>query len=189
MKRSEFNQKVRSLTKRILSSKTSSISLTKHDKDILLYSFYFALKYEDKIKRIKQLQNRISDAEACFADKGESGYSYDKSLKKAGIKMGWSKGNIGKQSRFSPEKERKIIDKFRSIRAFNPDASWKEAIERVYKLFELDGIEYESKDRQIRRWSKKYPDKLTNKEANDMAPDPDQLFEDLDIMIHELITS
>ena len=189
MKRSEFNQKVRFLTKRILSSNTSSVRLTKSEKDTLLYSFYFALRYEDEVKFSKQLQNKINAAEACFADKGESGYSYEKSLKKAGIKMGWSKGNIGKQSRFSSEKERKIIDKFRCIRKLDPCISWKAAVEKTYKLFKLDEIEYESKDRQIRRWSKKYPDDLTNEEANVLAPDPDQFFEDLDIMIHELITN
>ena len=189
MKRSEFNQKVRLLTKRILSSKTLSIRLTKPDKKILLYSFYFALRYEDRNKWVEQEMDKIKDAEQCFDSKGYPNYSYDKSIKKAGIKMGWSKGNVGKQSRFSQEQERKIIDTFRNIKAFDPDIARKEAIERVYKLFVLDGIEYASKDRQIRRWSKKYPAELTKKEANSLAPDPDQLFEDLDIMIDELITN
>ena len=189
MTRLEFNEKQRPLMKRIMSSGNSPIRFTKSDRNILLYSFYFALRYEDRNKWVEQEMDKIKDAEQCFDSKGYPNYSYDKSIKKAGIKMGWSKGNVGKQSRFSQEKERKIIDTFRNIKAFDPDISRKEAIERVYKLFGLDEIEYASKDRQIRRWSKKYPAELTEKEANSLAPDPDQLFEDLDIMIDELITN
>ena len=144
MKISEFNQKVKSLKKRILSLKTSSIRLTKPDKDILLYSFYFALRYEDEIKRIKQVQNRISDAEACFADKEKPGYDHKKALRNASKIMGWSKKKTGKQPRFSPKKERAIIDHFRMLRTFPPRVTRDQALEQTYKDYSLKEIFPES---------------------------------------------
>jgi len=188
MTRAEFNKKVRSFSKRILSLKTSSIKLTKSDKKILLYSFYFALRYEDKSKLIEQVMNKIRDAEKCFMRKGEQGYDHEKALRKAAIKMGWSKGKGGKQPRFHQEKEWAIISSFRAIRDFSPEVSKKEAIKQVFKNFGSENIEYKSKEKFIQRLSRKYPDELTEEQVNFLAPDPDQYFEDLDIMIDELIT-
>ena len=188
MKRSEFNHKVRLLTKRILSSKTLSIRLTNPDKKILLYSFYFALRYEDEIKRIKQVQNKISDAEACFADKGKPDYDHKKALRDASKIMGWSKKKTGKQPRFSPKKERAIIDHFRAIRTFFPEVTRAKALEQIYEEDDsLKKIQPENREKSIQRLSKAYPRELSEEEANAIAPDPDRFFEDLDIMIHELI--
>jgi len=188
MTRAEFNKKVRSFNKRILSLKTSSIKLTKSDKKILKYSFYFALRYEDKSKLIERVMNKIRDAEKCFTLKGEQGYDHEKALRKAAIKMGWSIGKVGRQPKFHKEKEWAIISNFRAIREFSPEVSRKEAIKQVFKNFDLENIEHESKEKFIQKLSRKYPDGLTEEQADFLAPDPDQYFDDLDIMIDELIT-
>jgi hypothetical protein len=188
MTRAEFNEQVRSFSKRIRSMKTKSIKLNKADKEILLYSFYFALRYEDKSKLNKQVMNRIREAEKCLMHRGEKGYDHDKALRKAARKMGWTKGKVGKQPRHHPEKDWAIISHFRAIKDFSPEVSRKKAIEQVFEEFGLENIEYESKEKFIQRLSKKYPDGLTEEQANSFAPDPDHYFEDLDIMIDELIT-
>ena len=188
MTRAEFNRKVKSFNKRILSLKTSSIKLTKSDKEILLYSLYFALRYEDKSKFIERVMNNIRDAEKCFSRKGEQGYDHEKALRKAAKKMGWSKGKVGRQPRFHQEKDWAIISNFRAIRDFSPEVSRKEVINQVFKKFGLENIEYASREKFIQRLSRKYPDELTEEQAKILAPDPDQYFEDLDIMIDELIT-
>jgi len=188
MTRLEFNKKQRPLMKRIMSSGNSPIRFTKSDRNILLYSFYFALRYEDKIKRIKQLQNRISDAEACFADKGKPDYDHKKALRDASKIMGWSKKKTGKQPRFSPKKERAIIDHFRAIRTFFPEVTRAKALEQIYEEDDsLKKIQPENREKSIQRLTKAYPRELSEEEANAIAPDPDRFFEDLDIMIHELI--
>lgn len=66
MTRLEFNKKQRPLMKRIMSSGNSPIRFTKSDRNILLYSFYFALRYEDRNKWVEQEMDKIKDAEQCF---------------------------------------------------------------------------------------------------------------------------
>ena len=92
------------------------------------------------------------------------------------------------QPRFHQEKDWAIISSFRAIRDFSPEVPREEAIKQVFKEFGLERIEYKSKERFIQRLSRKYPDELTEEQAKILAPDPDQYFEDLDIMIDELIT-
>ena len=55
MTRPEFNKKVRTLIKRVASPKNASIKLTKQTREILLYYFYFAIRYEDSIRRSREI--------------------------------------------------------------------------------------------------------------------------------------
>ena len=216
MTRSEFNKKVRTLIKRVASPKTASIELTKSTKYILLLSFYFAIRYEDLLRHSREMSEKINKAEECFRQKGEKveededEYCHEKALRKAAKVMGWTKGSEGKQSTLHPDKERTIISHFRILRAFSPETSRKDAIEQTYRAFDLE-VEHEEKkkpfknaisqdkekerikaknDRRrknIERLEKKYPDEITEEEANSLTPDPDRGFEELDRMIHDLI--
>ena len=188
MTRLEFNEKVRSLMKRISSSKSLSIELTKSEKEILIYSFYFSVRYDDQKKWAHELADKVSDAENCFKRKGEPEYDHEKALRKAANIMGWTDEKKGKQPTHHPDKERRIINSYRMIRGFFPRITKKDAIEKVYKDFNLEEIEYESKEKRIKRLETKYPIKKTDEEANSLEPDPDWQFEDLDMMIKDLIT-
>jgi NCAIR mutase (PurE)-related protein len=102
--------------------------------------------------------------------------------------MGWSKKKTGKQPRFSPKKEKAIIDHFRAIRTFFPEVTRAKALEQIYEEDDsLKKIQPENREKSIQRLTKAYPRELSEEEANAIAPDPDRFFEDLDIMIHELI--
>ncbi len=207
MTRPEFNKKVRALIKRVASPKNASIKLTKQTREILLYSFYFAIRYEDSIRHSREMSEKINKAENYFKKKGEKDkkgkdiYDHEKALRKAAKVMGWTKGNVGKQSTRHPDKERTIISYFRMLRAFSPETSRRDAIEKTYEEFKLDGddaghkslkedaieAKYDRREKDIRRLEKKYPDEFTEEEANSLAPDPDRGFEELDRMIHDLI--
>jgi hypothetical protein len=207
MTRPEFNKKVRTLIKRVASPKNASIKLTKQTREILLYSFYFAIRYEDSIRHSSEMSEKINKAEECFRQKGEKveededEYCHEKALRKAAKVMGWTKGSEGKQSTRHSDKERTILSYFRVLRAFSPETSRKDAIEKTYKNFKLEGddaghkklkgevieAKYDRREKYIKRLEKKYPDEITEEEANSLAPDPDRGFEELDRMIHELI--
>ena len=102
--------------------------------------------------------------------------------------MEWSKNKTGKQPRLSPEKERAIIDRFRAIRIFSPEVTREKVLEQMYEEDDsLKKIQPENREKSIQRLTKAYPRELSEEEANAIAPDPDRFFEDLDIMIHELI--
>ena len=53
--------------------------------------------------------------------------------------------------------------------------------------WEVIEAKYDRREKYIKRLEKKYPDEITEEEANSLAPDPDRGFEELDRMIHELI--
>ena len=114
MTRPEFNKKVRTLIKRVASPKNASIKLTKQTREILLYSFYFAIRYEDSIRRSREMSEKINKAENYFKKKGENDkkgkdiYDHEKALRKAAKVMGWTKGSEGKQSTRHSDKERTI---------------------------------------------------------------------------------
>ena len=189
MTRSEFNKKVRSLKKRTVSSKNSSLKLTKPTKEILLYSFYFALRYEDLVSYSRGVSEKINKAENCFKGKGKPNYDHKKALAKANKIMGWSYGEkSGKKPQYHPETERSLVSEFRAFRAFFPKITRAEILEEIYEKRVLEHIQPESKEKRIQRLSQKYPRELNEDEMSSLAPDPDTDFADLDIMIHELIT-
>ena len=189
MTRSEFNKKVRSLKKRTVSSKNSSLKLTKTTKEILLYSFYFALRYEDLVSYSRGVSEKINKAENCFKGKGKPNYDHKKALAKANKIMGWSyEGKSGKKPQYHPETERSLVSEFRAFRAFSPKVTRAKILEEIYEEHGLKEVEPESKEKRIQRWSQKYPRELNEDEISFLAPDPDTDFADLDIMIHELIT-
>ena len=189
MTRSEFNKKIRALKKRTVSSKNSSLKLTKPTKEILLYSFYFALRYEDLLCYSRKMSERVSKAENCFRGKGKPNYDHKKALAKANKIMGWSyEEKSGKKPQHHPETERSLVSEFRAFRAFFPKVTRAEILEEIYEDHGLKEVEPESKEKRIQRWSQKYPRELNEDEISFLAPDPDTDFADLDIMVHELIT-
>jgi hypothetical protein len=188
MTRSEFNKKIRSLKKRTVSSKNSSLKLTKPTKEILLYSFYFALRYEDLLNYSRKMSGKISKAENCFKGKGKTNYDHKKALAKANKIMGWSyEEKSGKTPQYLPETERSVVSEFRTIRAFFPEITRADVLEKIWEEGELEQIQPGSKEKRIQRWSKKHPRELSEDEISSLSPDPDTDFADLDIMIHELI--
>ena len=85
-------------------------------------------------------------------------------------------------------KEKAIIDHFRAIRTFFPEVTRAKALEQIYEEDDsLKKIQPENREKSIQRLTKAYPRELSEEEANAIAPDSDRFFEDLDIMIHELI--
>ena len=216
MTRPEFNKKVRAFIKQVASPKNASIKLTKQTREILRYSFYFAIRYEDLQRHSREMSEKINKAESYFKKKGEKDkkgkdiYDHEKALRKAAKVMGWTKGSEGKQSTLHSDKERTILSYFRMLRDFFPEISRKDAIEQTYRAFDLE-VEHEEKKKPIKnaisqdkekerikakddrrrknieRLEKKYPDEITEEEANSLAPDPDRGLEALDRMIHELI--
>jgi hypothetical protein len=189
MTRSEFNKKVRALKKRTVSSKNSSLKLTKPTKEILLYSFYFTLRYEDLLNYSRKMSGKISKAENCFKGKGKTNYDHKKALAKANKIMGWSNEGKGeKKQKYHPETERSLVSEFRATRTFLPKFTREEILEQIWEEHSLKDIEPESKEKSIQRLSQKYPRELNEDEISSLSPDPDTDFADLDIMIHELIT-